>query len=594
VTGHFSSTDDARTGAPLRWLRRFEFDGSFALELGGSLPAVTCAFETWGELNTDKSNAVLICHAISGDSHVTRHAPDDDPGWWEDLVGPARPIDTNRFFVICPNILGGCRGTTGPISINPATGEPFGPDFPSITIGDMVRLQVMLIDRLGIGQLRGVVGGSLGGHQALTWATRFADRVRTCIAIATSPRLTSQALAFDVVARNAIQTDPHFHDGRYYGRPAQPSTGLAIARMLGHITYLSSEAMDAKFDPDRLDPRDIETAFEKRFSVGSYLAYQGHRFVERFDANSYLRISMAMDLFDLGRTPEQLRATLAAATCDFLVVSFSSDWLFTPRQSRDIVQALTALQKSITYCEVTTAAGHDAFLLPDEIGRYGGLVAAKIGVIDDPPPAEKVEDDRILDLIGDGENVLDLGCGEGELLSRLKRRGEPTGRVGRLCGIEVDQARIVAAARRGLDVIDYDLNDGLPGFADRDFDVVVLSATMQSIWNVEGLIRDMLRVGRRAIVSFPNFAHRELRETFYRTGRLPKAPGPYAFEWYNTPNRRFPSILDFEDFCRDRGIEVQRRVFLDSQRSEPVIHDPNLNADLAIFVISRAGSRFVR
>jgi homoserine O-acetyltransferase len=624
----FASTDEHRSAVPLRHAQHARFDEPFNLDLGGSLPGVQVVYETHGSLNADRSNAVLICHALTGDSHVARHHddPDDDPGWWDDMVGPGPqfPIDTDRFFVICPNILGGCRGTTGPESIDPRTNAPFGPTFPDITVHDIVQLQRMLLARLGITRLRAVVGGSLGGQQALTWATRYPAQVQTCVAIATSARLTSQALAFDVIARNAIQTDPHFHQGRYYGQPEQPRTGLAIARMLGHITYLSSEAMDLKFDlapGARLQPRDLQTAFEKKFSVGSYLAYQGHRFVERFDANSYLRISMAMDLFDLGKTPAQLQQALSPAACDFLLVSFSSDWLFTPKQSRDIVQALTALRKGVTYCEITTAAGHDAFLLPREVSLYGSLVAAKLGVTDDSPPHRKLGDDRIFDLIAPDESVLDCGCGEGHLLARLRARSQSdssiqnpksqiqnrqgTGatrpgslpspepqsprREPRLCGIEVEQAKIIATAGRGLDVIDYDLNQGLPGFADHSFDVVVLSATLQSIVEVERLVEDMLRVGRRCIVSFPNFAHHVLRESFHRTGRLPKTPAPglYGYDWYNTPNRRFPSILDFEEFCTVKGVTVLDRIFLDTATDARVTHDPNLNADLAVFVLTR-------
>ena len=298
----FASSDDRRSGDRLRHLQKAVFAEPLALSLGGELPGVECAYETWGTLDAEASNAVLVCHAISGDSHVAKHDERDDPGWWDELIGPGSTfaIDTEKFFVVCSNVLGGCRGTTGPGTIDPATGERYGADFPPITIADMVAVQTRLADHLGVTKWRGVVGGSLGGHQALTWATLHPERVQTCIAIATSPRLTSQALAFDVIARNAIQTDPHFHGGQYYGQPTQPDTGLAIARMLGHITYLSSEAMDAKFDPDRLRPRDITTEFEKRFSVGSYLAHQGEKFTQRFDANSYVTISMAMDLFDLG------------------------------------------------------------------------------------------------------------------------------------------------------------------------------------------------------------------------------------------------------------------------------------------------------
>ncbi len=583
------STDDRRVAGPLRHVQTAELSEPMPLELGGALPSLTVAYETWGTLDADKSNAVLVCHAISGDSHAAAHPddPDDDPGWWDGLIGPGKALDTDKLFVVCTNVLGGCRGTTGPGTTNPDTGQPYGADFPAITLADMVEAQRRLLEHLGIKKLRGVVGGSLGGHQALTWATRHPDAVQTCVAIATSPRLTSQALAFDVVARNAIQTDPHFAGGQYYGQPHQPDTGLAIARMLGHITYLSPAAMDAKFERDRNDPRDVKTGFEKRFSVGSYLAHQGQKFVDRFDANSYVAISLAMDRFDLGADPAALRRTLAPSRCDWLLVSFSTDWLFTPAQSRQIVDALTRLGRAVSYTEITSAAGHDGFLLDDEIARYGPLVAAKLGDTDPAAPALRDHDRHLLDFIPAGASVLDLGCGSGRVLAELRGRGHDT-----LVGVEVAQDKLIAAVRRGLDVIDLDLNAGLPAFGDDQFDVVLLSATLQIIENIGELIDEMTRVGRRAVVSFSNFAYRDFRKMFNEQGRSPKADvagGNYGYEWHDTPNRRFPSIADFADFCRGRGLTIHRCVYLDTTAGITIDadDDPNLNADTAIVEISR-------
>ena len=295
-----SDPDALQSGAPLAYAQRFHSKAPLELENGGRLDDVVVCFETWGELDEAKSNAVLIPHALSGDSHAARHREDDDPGWWETLVGPGRPIDTDRYFVICSNSLGGCRGTTGPNFTNPSTGMPYGADFPVVSVQDMVEVQKRLVDHLGISRLRAVIGGSLGGLQTLAWATRYPEAVGTAVVIAAAPRLSSQGIAFDVVGRNAIRHDPHFAGGQYYDGPA-PEAGLALARMLAHITYLSDESMRQKFDPTRLQPRRVETGFESTFSVGSYLAHQGGRFVERFDANSYVTLSTAMDLFDLGR-----------------------------------------------------------------------------------------------------------------------------------------------------------------------------------------------------------------------------------------------------------------------------------------------------
>lgn len=599
----FESSDSVRNSKPLQYVQQVTFDGPFHLECGRQLPAVTVAYEIYGTLNAAGDNAVLICHALSGDSHAAQHTEDDDLGWWDIAIGPGKAIDTDRYFVICPNVLGGCRGTTGPNSQNPATGRVYGPDFPLVTIGDIVKLQKQLVNHLGIERLLAVVGGSLGGHMALTWATRYPDALAGCAAIATSPRLTSQALAFDVVGRNAILHDPDYAGGRYYDRDPGPKVGLAIARMLGHITYLSRESMMQKFDANRLSPRDIATQFETKFSVGSYLAYQGDRFGERFDANSYITLSMAMDLFDLGATPEALQASLQPATCRWLVISYTSDWLFPPFQSQQIVDALVANGKPVSYCNVDSPCGHDAFLLPHQLESYGTMLS---GFLDNllgtgsggdlaaaAQPAEhkptsifhdprRLDYDSLQDLIPAGSRVLDLGCGTGGLLSQLRQRGHRE-----LIGIELDEAAVVACVRRGLDVLQADLNDGLSIFSDGQFDVVALSQTLQTIIDVRRVIREMLRVGQRAIVSFPNLGYHKLRRQLADEGRAPLVSLGGGSRWYDTLNVRFLTIADFDEFCRDEGIHIHDRVFLDTEAHRRVTDDPNLNADLAIVVLSR-------
>ncbi|EMI25995.1 Methionine biosynthesis MetW [Rhodopirellula europaea SH398] len=594
-----SSTDDVRTDAPLAYAKYVTFDQPLPLERGGELPEVRCCYETWGTLNEDASNAVLVCHAVSGDSHAARHDEDDQPGWWDGLIGPGLPIDTDRLFVVCPNVLGGCRGSTGPGDADPTSpeGTPYGANFPRITIGDIVEAQKLLADHLGIRQWRAVVGGSLGGHQVLQWINRYPDAAKTCVAIATSPRLNSQALGFDVIARNAIQTDPHYAGGQYYDKDQRPDTGLAIARMLGHITYLSVEAMEAKFDPDRHDPRQIASQFEQRFSIGSYLAHQGQKFTTRFDANSYVTLSMAMDLFDLGGTRLKLMETFDEATCDFLLISFSSDWLFPPAQSREIVNALTALDKRVTYAEITTNAGHDAFLIAKDIATYGPLIRERLRDTETHPavPSDitlNVDEESILEIIPAGSSVLDLGCGNGQLLAAIRDRHRtpaPAATTHRLMGVEVAQENLLATAMRGIDVIDYDLNHGLPAFIDDQFDYVILNATLQAVENVVELLNEMLRVGRHAIISFPNFAYRQLRDHYVTHGRSPKAPGEFDFDWHNTPNRRFPTIADVRDLLGQLNVVIDEEVFWDvdrGQRIEPD-NDPNLNADTAVIAFHR-------
>lgn len=598
----FESSDAGRHARPLRFAQTFAVPGPVRLELGGQLPGVTVCYETYGTLNAARDNAILVCHAISGDSHVAQHTADDDAGWWDIVVGPGKPIDTDRYFVICPNLLGGCRGTTGPGSINPATGKPYGPDFPTVTVGDMVAMHCRLLAHLGIAKLLAVTGGSMGGHQALTLATRHPERVAGVIALATSPRLTSQALAFDVVARNAIMRDPHYHHGQYYDRAEKPEVGLALARMIGHITYLSREAMSQKFEADRLQPRDVAIEFEKKFSVGSYLGYQGQKFVERFDANSYVALTMAMDLFDLGPTPAELRAAFAKSRSRWLVVSFTSDWLFPPFQSRDIVDALLANNLPVSYSNIESACGHDAFLLPDDLDRYGALIRAFLANLTGHPVEEiethapdglghaptsifhkrRVDYDRIVELIPRDATVLDLGCGRGGLLARVQRQDHH-----RLLGVELDERAVVACVQRNVNVVQADLNHGLRAFADRQFDCVLLSQTLQAVYDVEGVLNEMLRVGQTSIISFPNMAYHKLRRMLAEEGRAPKAPGMLRHEWYNSPNIRFLSITDFEEFCQARNIRIHRCLALDTENDAEVIVDPNRNADLAIFVISR-------
>jgi homoserine O-acetyltransferase len=596
----FESSDTVRSAKPLRYAQSVKLDQPLQLELGGHLDGVTVAYETYGELEAGRDNAVLVCHAISGDSHVARHDEQDDPGWWDIVVGPGKPLDTNRYFVVCPNLLGSCRGTTGPGSLNPATGKPYGRDFPTITVGDMVEVHRRLLDKLGIQQLLAVVGGSLGGHQALAWAIRHPSRVRGVVALATSARLTSQSLAFDVVGRNAILRDPHFHGGQYYDRPQGPAVGLALARMIGHITYLSREAMTEKFEADRLKPRDVAVQFEKRFSVGSYLGYQGAKFVERFDANSYLTLSVAMDLFDLGQTPRELNGAFRNNRARWLVVSFSSDWLFPPDQSRDLVNALIANNAPVSYCSVQSNCGHDAFLLPDDLAVYGEMMRAFLDRLAPRPNARPVvEDDahgptsifhqhrldheRIAELIPPGASVLDLGCGSGTLLARLRETNHR-----RLIGVELEEQMILTGIGRGLDIIQADLNQGLAAFASGQFDCVVLSQTLQAVQDVERVLTEMVRIGKTCIVSIPNFGYHRLRSMLAETGRAPKTAGVLHYEWYNTPNIRFFTIADFEDFCRQKSIQVHRRIALDTEGGVEVFEHPNLNADLAIFVISRS------
>jgi len=353
-------------------IRVVEPEQPLELDCGKKLAPIDVAYETYGELNEQEDNVILICHALSGNAHVAGYNTPDDkkPGWWDNMVGPGKGIDTNKYYVICSNFLGGCSGTTGPSSINPATGKPYGLNFPIITIGDMVKVQKLLLDKLNIKNLLAVIGGSIGGMQVLQWAIEYPDFVKSVIAIATATHLGAQSIAFDAVGRNAILADANFIDGQYHGR-AGPDRGLAIARMIGHITYLSEQGMREKFGRQLQSADRYSYDFNSEFAIETYLDHQGQTFVGRFDANSYLYITKAADYFDLQKDYGSLTKAFANVKSRFLVISFASDWLFTPAQSRAMVEALAAENKDVSFCDIASPYGHDAFLLePGVLGRF--------------------------------------------------------------------------------------------------------------------------------------------------------------------------------------------------------------------------------
>ena len=344
------------------------------LDCGLTLGPVSMHYETYGKLDDKAANAILIEHALSGDAHVAGYHSLDDkkPGWWDSMVGPGKPFDTNKYFIVCSNVLGGCSGSTGPRSINPDTGKPYNMSFPVITVADMVRAQERLMRHLGIAKWLSIAGGSMGGMQAVQWALDYPDLMESVMPIATTARISAQGIAFNWVGRQAIMSDPEWNNGDY--GDAQPEKGLAIARMLGHITYLSEESMRRKFGRMLQDSEDYSFDFDKDFRVESYLQYQGLRFVERFDANSYLYITRAIDYFDSSdRTDGNLAKAFSKVHCPFLVVSFTSDWLFPSYQSREMVKALLDNKIDVTFCDIRSIYGHDAFLL--EIDSLGPLVS---------------------------------------------------------------------------------------------------------------------------------------------------------------------------------------------------------------------------
>ena len=353
------------------------FDTPLLLECQRILPSFELVIETYGTLNTDKSNAILICHALSGSHHAAGYHSADDtkPGWWDALIGPNKAIDTNQFYVVCLNNIGSCHGSTGPTTINPETGKIYGADFPLITIKDWVKTQVMLSDRLGIDKWHAIIGGSMGGMQALQWSVDYPDRLARAVIIASTPKLSAQNIAFNEVARQSILSDPDFHDGWYLEHGTYPRRGLILARMVGHITYITEEAMKAKFGRD-LKSGKFMYGYDVEFQVESYLRYQGERFSQNFDANTYLLMTKALDYFDPTRDyaddelseEEALKIALARTECQFLVISFTTDWRFSPERSIELVDALIANQKPVSFLNVDAPHGHDSFLF--DIPRY--------------------------------------------------------------------------------------------------------------------------------------------------------------------------------------------------------------------------------
>jgi homoserine O-acetyltransferase len=577
-------------------------DEPLELDSGKRLGPIDVAYEAYGKLNDAGDNAILICHALSGNAHVAGvNSPDDKkPGWWDVMVGPGKGIDTNKFFVICSNFLGGCSGTTGPGSINPQTQKPYGLDFPIITIADMVKVQKLLLDKLGIKKLLSVIGGSIGGMQVLQWAIAYPDFVKSAIAVATTAHLGAQSIAFDAVGRNAILADSNFSSGQYHDGVG-PDMGLAIARMIGHITYLSEQGMRAKFGRKLRGADSYSYDFNSEFAVETYLDYQGQSFVERFDANSYLYITKASDYFDLQRDCGSLEKAFAKTKSRFLVVSFTSDWLFTPAQSKAMVDALAAAGKDVSYCDIASPYGHDAFLLePEVLGRYlccflqatfrpgdeqqtCSCYARSMRKLDEFEQAHRarVDYELIESLIEPNSSVLDVGCGDGQLLVNLIRDKNIKG-----SGIEIDQELVLDCICRHLPIIQQDVEQGLRFYGDKSFDYVILSQTLQTIREPEKVFKELLRIGKKVIVSFPNFAHWRCRAQMLLLGKAP-VTRQLPFDWHNSPNIHFLSLKDFDQFCAKLSVKVEKRIPLGKAKLAPVKFAPNLLAEQVIYVTSK-------
>ncbi|MCF7954187.1 MAG: homoserine O-acetyltransferase [Phycisphaerae bacterium] len=578
-------------------------DDPLKLQSGKTLGPINVAYETYGMINEARDNVVLICHALTGNAHVAGYnSPDDKkPGWWEIMVGPGKAIDTNKYFVICSNILGGCSGTTGPSSVNPKTGKPYGLDFPIYTIGDVVNVQKLLLDKLGIEQLLSVIGGSMGGMQVLQWTIAYPDFIKSAVVAASAPRLSAQAIAFDAVGRNAILADQGFSDGQYHDK-SEPLKGLGIARMIGHITYLSEEGMHQKFGRKLRSADDYGYDLKNEFSVETYLEYQGQTFVERFDANCYLYITKACDYFDIAREYGSLEHAFNNSNCRFLVISITSDWLYRPSQSEEILDSLLACGKDVSYCNIQSPYGHDAFLL--EPKTLGALIQGFVDSTYDPIAAcakngeesaikkhrmnkqdyakrTRVDYQLISSLIDTDSKILDVGCGDGELLTRLIAEKNVSGE-----GIELDQDLVIYCIERGISVIHRDIDKGLGEYATDSFDYAILSQTLQTVKEPEVVFKELLRIAKKVIVSFPNFGHWKCRLQLLFKGYAPRTR-QLPYRWHNSPNIHCLTLEDFDSFCSELGVKVEKKIAISKSRKIPIKLAPNLLAEQAIYLTSK-------
>lgn len=555
----------------------------FVLKNGGVLPELNIRYETYGQLAPTKDNTILVCAPLTADAHAAGYHSENDkaPGWWEPLIGPGKAIDTRVYFVVCCNNLGGCMGTTGPGSIDPRTGKAYGSDFPTLTIDDMVATQQALLGQLGVEHLAAVIGGSMGGFMAMKWAIEHPGWLDRCVIIASTTRLSGQALGFEIVGRSMIVNDPDFQQGNYYpegqhGIGYGPLRGLNHARQMAHITYLSAIAMErklARFDADQRDPKQFRTGF----GVEGYLRHQGDKFINRFDANSYLHITWAMDNFDLEHEYGSLREAFARVQCEVLNVNLSTDWLFPPADSRKISMELLNNRKVVSSVELDSPYGHDGFLVDDmpelssvlerfleedhfqqATDRTGSATLATLREIHEETHARAAlrtfrdrEDFALVSqMVTPASRVLDLGCGDGALLDALWRSRRVHG-----VGMEKDLEGVRGCLERDVPVVQWDLDQGLDGIESQSFDYVVLNRTLQQVREPQKLLREMLRVGNRAIISFPNFGHYKIRGSLFFTGHMPKSKN-LPYEWYNTPNIRLLTLDDFKRMCEMEGIRI--------------------------------------
>jgi len=574
----------------------FFCDAPLNLSSGEILENFQIRYESYGKLNAEKNNAIYVCHALTGDHHVAGiyDASDPKPGWWNHVVGPNKPIDTNRFFVISSNCLGGCRGSTGPSSVRPdGSGKTYGSSFPNLTIQDMIRAQRVLIDHLGINSLYAVVGGSMGGMQALQWIVEYPGFAKNAIIIAATAQHSVQTIAFNEAGRRSISGDSNWNNGIYESGKG-PVHGLSVARMMAHITYLSDVGMEEKFGGDRR----LSTTDEFEFGVQGYLDYQGKKFVERFDANSYLKLTEALDRFDLVGN-EGLAKAVSMVETRTLVIAFTSDWLYTPAQNKQIVDALLQAQKDVSYLEIDDSHGHDSFLIDSRPFLKALDVFLKA---DDSENKEIFEEDgfrklknryevkkeadfRAIDQwVSEKDRVLDLGCGRGILLEHLRETKQ-------VCGFGVDRelGKSISCVARKVPVYQEEILNSLAKFDDDSFDWVIFSRMVESLPEPGEILKQALRVGKRMAVSFVNHGYWRNRWNFLLKGKR-VCNEVYPHQWESSYLSNHFSIGELEEFCqrlKTEGMKVYlgRKVFYRGDWIKKCNFMPNLRSGLAIYEI---------
>ncbi len=549
----------------------YHHNQSFTFVDGETIDSLTIAYETYGTLNKKRNNAILICHALSGDAHAALYNSQTDkkPGWWDVVIGRGKAIDTDKFFVISSNVIGGCMGTTGPSSINPSTGKPYGSSFPFTNIEDMVEVEKILVDSFGIEKLFAVVGGSMGGMQTALWAKKYSNKVCHAVIVASALYQSAQNIALHEVGRSSIVKDTHFIGGDYYESEQSPKAGLSIARMLAHISYLSNDSIREKFGRTveiikEYTPLGDSTQYKKeRFQVGNYLEYQGQKFIKRFDANSYIQITRAIDHFDLGYN-EHKDSIFKDVNTEFLVIGFSTDWLYPPYHSLEIAKACKSSGCTVSYCTIESKAGHDAFLIKNlqfesYLSSYLNSSYKKLQNIENSVQniehEYRLDYDIIFNEIEESSNILDLGCGDGLLLKQLHSEKNCSGQ-----GVEIDENLFLKCLENGVPVISENIETLLKDYKDNSFDYVILNFTIQVTHNTKEVITEALRVGRHVIISYPNFGYLGISLNQIIKGRMPKSK-TLPFEWYETPNVHILTIKDFQALCSEIDCKIEKSFY---------------------------------